>query len=141
MRVQGDDLCEENCFGFFGIAQQRMQFYGEISAGIDQTSPQFSAFPPSFIGGIGSENQQHRNDKAKEAMQYRKVFHRIPLAELKVVQLQIGDQPGVDADGDHHRKKLTDGVRLMQPEDESEPVFWIVGDQFLSCLVVPKIWK
>jgi hypothetical protein len=36
---------------------------------------------------------------------------------------------------------LTDGVRLMQPEDESEPVFWIVGDQFLSCLVVPKIWK
>lgn len=74
-------------------------------------------------------------------MQDRKVFNGIPLAELKVVQLHIGDQPGVDANGDHHRKKFADGIRFMQLEDKSEPVFWIVSDQFLQCLVLSKIWK
>jgi hypothetical protein len=57
--IEGDGLPEimPDMMKFCG--QVYIEFDREVAAVVDQGTPELSAFPPTFIGRVGTENQEH----------------------------------------------------------------------------------
>ena len=54
--------------------QKTIQFYGQVTAVINQAAPLPAALPPSVIGGIRAEDQQDRKGKTQKGVQKRNVL-------------------------------------------------------------------
>ena len=77
--------------------QESIDLDGEVSAVINQGAPEFTALPPAFIGGVGSEYEEHGNGETQKGVENCQVFGVAGFPEFEVAGFQINYTPGIEA--------------------------------------------
>ena len=120
------------------LGQEAAEFYGQVATVIHQAAPEFPSLPPTVVGGIGTEYQQHGNGEAKQVMEQGKILQMAVLGEVEIIHLQVGYPPGIQSHDHHQGEKLSNGVGLVEIKNKSEPVFGIIADHASKIMIREK---
>jgi hypothetical protein len=89
---------------------------GKISAVVDQGTPEFPAFPPAFISGVGAEHEEHGDRETQEGVKDREVFGMAGFPKFKVNGFQVHHPPGIETHQQYGWKQFAEGVCFMDLE-------------------------
>ena len=108
------DLAEERTLQPFS-GNRAAKFHCQVAAVIHQAAPKLASFPPAVVSCIGgTKYQQHGDSKPKQCMHDWDV--RAALSDnYDVVQLQPGNQPGIDTNTGRWSSGRADKYLFYEP--------------------------